>query len=137
MKRHLYILITILASVICLFPSCRRTSHNGKIDGLWQVETIEYTQADGSVATVTPEKLYYGINLELFQIDRPGPIYTGEISYDKGGSTLGVRFTGNPTDEELLKYGVPSNPVVFDIERLDSKKLILKTSSTVMTCRRF
>ncbi len=137
MKKQLYILIALLGLVLATLSGCRRASHNGKLDGLWRVDTIEYVQPDGTTTVTNPTDLFYGVNLELFQIDTPGPTYTGEISYDKGGSTLGVRFTGNPGSTELLSYGVPSNPVMFDIVKLDSKHLVLKTNTTVVTCRRY
>lgn len=127
---------------MALLPGCRRATHNGEIDGYWQIRSIEYTKADGSTRTVIPNKTqdwYIGIQLELFQIGAPQPQYqlTGEISYDKKAGKLGVNFPYNPSAAVLLQFGIPSNPVTFTVEKADSKALVLSTASTRITCRRW
>lgn len=116
------------------FSSCRRAWFNGKLDGFWRIEEIEYTE-DGS--TVIPDNKFIMINLELLQLGSPRPSITGVISYSKSEKTLGVEFPMNPEANKLRGYGFMSNPATFDILKLDDDELILKSASSTVYCTRF
>jgi len=137
--------VFIILSVLLLTSvSCRRTSHNGKIDGFWKIMEIQYDE-NSTVATsasldgqsVIPNNRFICINLELIQFGNPEPEITGIIAYDKSGRTLGIEFPGNPGQRYLLNYGVAGNPVSLDIVTLTEKRLVLKSSVATITCRRF
>lgn len=130
------LLIFAIAAMLIVLPACRRTSHNGKIDGQWKIQEITMN-ATGE--TIYPADLHIDINLELLQLRGVGEPYhlTGVISYSKDDRTLGVDFRFNPTLAELEPYGIYSNPVVFGIPVLTTKKLVLKTPESTITCKRF
>ena len=131
--------LLVLAGVMLLFAagSCRRASHNGKIDGNWKVLTIE-TLATGEVTDYSRSQVFIAINLELMQL-RSGTFgsYTGIIDYDKGDHRLAVEFPDITGADQLRTYGIDENPVVFTVEKANSKRLRLRTSTKLITCRRF
>lgn len=126
-----FLLIAITAA--CAM-SCRRTSHNGDIDGFWRIDRIQYS---ASGETVCPEDLFIAVNLELLQLDNPQVEHTGVISWHKGDSRLGVEFPYNPSDEALYKYGFPPNPCTLDVKVLDSRRLVLASPTAVISCTRY
>jgi hypothetical protein len=126
--------VLILALIALCLPSCRRTSHNGRIDGFWRIDEIAYAE---SGETVSPTDLFIAVNLELLQLDNPQVEHTGIISYHKGDPRIGVEFPYNPSAEALYKYGFPANPCVLDIVTLDSHRLVLSSPVAVISCTRY
>ncbi len=126
--------VLILALIALCLPSCRRTSHNGRIDGFWRIDEIAYAE---SGETVSPTDLFIAVNLELLQLDNPQVEHTGIISYHKGDPRIGVEFPYNPSAEALYKYGFSANPCVLDIVTLDSHRLVLSSPVAVISCTRY
>ena len=83
--RKIFNIILLFVTIIAA-GSCRRASDNGKIDGFWRIDEINY-KASGE--TVCPSGLFIAVNLELLQLDDPAVKHTGIISYHKGDSRLG------------------------------------------------
>ncbi len=138
MKTRYSLIALIAALILIIAPSCRRASHNGKIDGFWKIMKME-NKATGEVTEITDPKINIAINLELMQWYGIGPRLTGIISYHKGDSTIGVDFSGCPYTNEhtLAAYGFTSAKVTFDIVTLDSKHLVLATPEMIYYCDRF
>ena len=120
---------------------CRRTSHNGKLDGQWHITEIQYTQTGQSVI---PEREYICINLELMELfkspasgEEVRQLAVGEISYDKHQKTLGVKFRQGTSADDLQLFGITTNPVTFRIEHLSGSSLVLATPETTITAKRF
>lgn len=121
--------------------SCRRTSHNGKIDGFWRVETVEYLDQTTPDPDPAEHDMFIMVNLELFQLGMPTPVLTGIMSYHKGDDKVAVDFAQPMSEarrnEIFALYGIPSTQTVFEIEKLDSKRLVLNSGIARITCRRF
>lgn len=119
-----------------LLGGCRKASDNGKLDAQWQIMKIENT-ADGTVS-IPAESRYICFNLHVVNLF-PGH-YAGNLRYDKDESRITLDF---PYDTDasglaaLAEFGIPSNPVTFDILKLDGKELVLRAPGSVITCRRF
>lgn len=130
------LLMTIL--ILPCFISCRKMSHNGKLDGFWQIQNIEITNPD-----ITPPPFsinYISINLHVVNLGAGGNKYSGNLHYDKEEQTVTMDFpyTDLTKDPDYFnKWGIYSNPVVCKILKVDSKNLILQTPETIITCRRF
>lgn len=125
--------------VLIMAVGCRRVSHNGKLDGNWRVETVELFKESGMVkqdSLFHPEDRYIAFQLELVQI-RPN-LHTGIITYDDKSGQLSMEFPKEPSSlpKVFLDYGICENPVTFTVEA-DSKHLVLKNASAVVTCRRW
>ena len=137
MKKTAYIFVTLCAlAILMAFPSCRKASHNGKLDAQWQIMRIE-NHEDGTSA-VPDEREYICINLHVVNLF-PANI-AGNMNYDKDAATVTMDFPYNRDEtgmKALAPYGILSNPVVFRITELDGKQLVLSSESATVICRRF
>lgn len=147
MKNRIFnILLGAFVAVLAmaLFGSCRKAPINGKLDGQWQIMSVEWL-ADGS--DISPElRSYIDINLHVIQLrnvslsETQGSLISGNLAYDKNNSTMTVDFPYNTEGGKLMQlqpWGIYSNPETFEIVKLDGKQLVLKSSQTMITCRRF
>lgn len=130
-------LLLIAAAIMMLLPSCRRASDNGKIDGLWRIDTIEYFEPGREPSAISPKGFLIAVQLELLQLDNQNPVATAIISYGKGDKSIGLEFPENPEPELLRKFGIMENPCVLQIETLNSKRLVLASGSSRVRCTRF
>lgn len=137
MRKSFPIILLLMCVAALGFCSCRRTSDNGKIDGLWKIISIEYLPGADASGTISPDNLFYAVNLELFQLCSPMPNETGVLTYHKGDRRFSVDFRNGPSHSKLLQYGLGDNPVMLDIEVLDSKRMVLRSDVAIVTCRRF
>ena len=134
--KYIALIVTVATALFC-GVSCNKASHNGKLDGQWQIMSIEES-ATGKV-TSPVRNSYICINLHIIQLTGNG-MTTGKMTYDKKAATLYCDFPYvKPEQVESLLggFGLPSNPVTLDIVKLDGKSLVLRTDKTIITCRRF
>ena len=130
-------LVAILS--LLTFGACRKAPINGKLDGQWQIMSIELT-ADGSAAN--PKlRSYIDINLHVVNLrNTANNLVAGNLSYDKDNSRLTLDFPYNTGGDAFLllrEWGIYQTPVTLDIIKLDSKQLVLRSPETIITCRRF
>ena len=135
--RHIIIAIAAMTALIVL-GSCNQTSHNGKLDGQWQILTIE----DKSTGTVseTNHGSCICIYLDVLQLSDEGARLTANMDYDKKGNTLSCDFPYVKPENvasTLGRFGFYTNPIKFDIIKLTGKELVLSSEETVITCRKF
>lgn len=133
--RHILLLLSI--TLLLGATGCRKVSHNGKIDGNWQILTIENTET-GTVAAPSSRE-YIAIQLHIMQLTGPSRL-TANMTYDKSGKKITCDFPyvkQENVEKELGVYGFFSNPVSMDVVKVDGTQLILRTDRTLITCRRF
>lgn len=124
----------ILVSVCLCLGACRRVSHNGQLDGNWQIIEIR----DNNTGTIVqPKGEFMAVQLELVQFRGGESVITGVLSYSKSEDKIGIQFPDNTDIVTLRQYGVAENPALFTIVRLDSKRLCLHSEATDITFRRF
>jgi len=124
--------------------SCRKVSHNGDLDGQWQMMSIE--AADGSVRTVSG--IYYNFMLHTAQLrsNKSSTPRTANLTYDKNKSLL-LEFPMNTADD-FDNYGLSSADfsdadekgvrIKFIVSHITSHDLILTTpTATILTFRKF
>lgn len=133
-----------LAIIILAAGGCRKMPINGKLDGQWQIMKIENLQDGSDVTSVYRSYIdisLHVVNLRNVSLDESaGSVISGNMKYDKGGNTLYMDFPYNTEGsklDQLQLWGIYSNPVTFDIVKLDGKQLILKSPETLITCRRY
>lgn len=130
--------LTFIAGML-MMGSCRKASDNGKLDGQWQIMTIE--TLDNGEVTEPSQRIYICINLHVVQLTRNGgSSASGNMQYDKATGEIHWDFPYHETQAQinaLREWGIYSNPVTFHIVKLDGKSLVLKSDKTVVTCRRF
>ncbi|MDE5806768.1 MAG: lipocalin-like domain-containing protein [Muribaculaceae bacterium] len=137
MKYLKFIMLALSLTALIGISSCRKVSHNGKLDGQWQIMTIEET-ATGSVSEPS-QREYICINLHVIQLTGPSRL-TGNMTYDKKGETLSCDFPyvkADEVDRLLGQYGIYANPVTLDVVKVDGKSLVLRSDRSLITCRRF
>lgn len=137
MKFLKYILLVLSLAALVGLTSCRKVSHNGKLDGQWQIRSIENTET--GVETSPDPELYICIDLHILQLTG-GPRLTANMTYDKDAETISCDFPyvkDEDVETQLGAYGIFSNPVKMDIVKLDGKSLVIRTDKSIITCRRF
>ena len=121
--------------------SCDKAPINGKLDGRWQLMTIEYT--NGKIEECN--RIYYSIQLHLVEISAKGGnggTHIGRFSY-KGDEVTMSEFRHRGDEEklttlnELKPFGL--NPAInhLKVEKATGKKLILKSDYARLTFRKF
>lgn len=120
---------------------CDKTPINGKLDGRWQLMTIE--QEDGSVTKC--HRIYYSIQLHLIEISDKGGkggTHIGRFSYKDNEVTLSeFRHRGNEevltTLPELEPFGLNRPLTHLKVEKATGDKLILKSEYARLSFRKF
>lgn len=134
-KHYIFPAIGILL-LLTLLTSCRKAPINGKLDGMWQVMDIEYS--DGTRASVDYQA-YYCIELHVVQL-RGLSGQTGNLHYADNKLTMDFPYVDTEAKLKSLKtYGIEENPQVFDIVTLTRSTLVMRstTGSVTVTCRKF
>lgn len=139
MKLLKYILSLVVAiAAICAISSCRVASHNGKLDGQWQIMSIEDTAT--GISSEPETRSYLCFYLHILQAYGPTYRLTANMTYDKETETGTADFPYIPAadvEKNLKPYGICTNPVAFEVLKVDGKELVLRTPETIITCRRF
>ena len=133
MRKILHIILLSLLAALCVC-GCRRASDNGKLDGFWRIDNIHYTDTEEDIS---PTGLFIAVNLELIQLDNPGPNITGVLTYKKGDDRIAVDFPTNPSATSLRTYGFSGNPALLDIEKVSAKRLVLRSGKAVIKCTKY
>lgn len=128
------------------FCGCKKWSHNGHLDGMWQV--MEVTYADSLVEVPDDARFYYNFYLHTFQLsthnDRPESLI-GNMTYEASQGNLylelpKVRDGGVSKKwlDMLVYWGVPkSGEMDVNIRQLTSSRLVMEYDSVVIVCRKF
>ena len=104
--KQIILCVCLLLGVLC---SCDKKPINGKLDGRWQLMTIEYN--DGSIKEC--ERIYCSIQLHL------------------------VELMDKVTEEDLNRFGLNSSVTHFEVEKATGSKMILKSDYARLTYRKF
>lgn len=121
--------------------SCDKAPINGKLDGRWQLMTIEYE--DGSIKEC--QRIYYSIQLHLIEISDKGGrggTFIGRFSYKGNEVTMSeFRHRGNEeklaTLTELEPFGLNLPINQLHVEKATGEKMILKSDYARLTFRKF
>lgn len=126
---------------------CDKWSHNGDLDGQWQVMEVLY---DGEPIQFPDDgkKYYYNFYLSTVQLsmtgERPGRLKANMV-YDKKGKEIIMDFVyvregkiPHETIDMLMYWGVPqSGEMVADIKELTSSRLVMEYPGVQIVCRKF
>lgn len=136
MRQTLLFLLLLLG-----ISSCDKAPINGKLDGRWQLMTIEYE--DGRVEECY--RIYYSIQLHLVEISDKGGkggTFIGRFSY-KGDEVTMSDFRRRGQEEELATlaelqtFGISLPLTHFEVEKATGEKLILKSDYARLNFRKF
>lgn len=136
MRQTLLFLLLLLG-----ISSCDKAPINGKLDGRWQLMTIEYE--NGRVEECY--RIYYSIQLHLVEISDKGGkggTFIGRFSYKDDEVTMSdFRRRGQEEElatlAELQTFGISLPLTHFKVEKATSEKLILKSDYARLNFRKF
>lgn len=148
MKRILFPILFI-ATTLCLIPSCEKATDNGLIDGMWNLREI-YSKLSTDATKYTEytdcrsKGIYWRFQLNLLYITSKEALngHTGETTarFNFTDSHLDITSTyvhyrdrdsllTDPTTTELEALGIRGNATSYDVVRLTSHNLILRSAS--------
>lgn len=138
---HKFCLLLSLTLLMISFAGCRKVSHNGAIDGNWQILTIE-NRSTGDIETVEGPR-FYAIGLHVVNLTygyTQGGSKTANMVYDKENATITLDFPYADLNSEpgaLTPWGIYTNPVTLTVLTANSSTLVMQTPETIITCRKF
>lgn len=139
MKLIDYIKVIVLVVIVMVTAGgCNKVSHNGSIDGNWEIMNIEDRSTGDNV--VPDPRRFIAIQLRVMQLSSSGGLQTSYMTYDKKAETITCSFPyikENQVESILAPYGIRTNPITFEVIKADRGSLVLRTPQTVITCRRF
>lgn len=142
--------ITAALAVGLSLLSCDKTPTNGPLDGMWRLDyRASRLNADGAqfspVEVNADNPTYWNIQLQLLTIVTPNSLHNGmtsesvaRFSYD--GSELSVgpiyihyrdrdSLLTDPSTTALALVGITGNEATFSVLQLNSKRMILRSST--------
>ncbi len=141
MKKTIFNLL--LISIIAMMAtSCRKVSHNGDLDGQWQMQSITFD--DGT--NLSGRGIYYSFMLHTAQLrSTSGGTRTGNMVYDKDKSIF-IEFPTN-TARQFDNFGLCSEDfttaekgvsIKFTIRHITREEMTLATpSGRILSFRKF
>lgn len=139
MKRIGIIILMMLAMV--LLHSCEKVFHNDKLDFLWRLDSVEYTDGvdfNGKTCSIEcPEGGWFSFARDLVRVEdkRSGFCVIGVLT-DQGGQ-LTFDFTMYEdekwgTEYGLRQMGIESKVTSFRVTQLNGKELVLTGTKTIL-----
>lgn len=134
MKRFLFIL-----SLILMMISCDKPPINGDLDGMWKMTLIKYSVGE----EMNPKRIFFCFEQNCIELSNKGESpcnYIGLMNKESGIITIDniKDSNGNIKDIEKLKqFGIFEMPTKFDIEKLNSSKLIIKSKDCILYFTKF
>lgn len=133
MKKDIITILLLVSLVTIIATSCRKVSHNGDLDGQWQMQSIEYD--DGT--HLSGSGIYYNFMLHTAQLQSSaGGIRTGNMIYDKNKSIF-IEFPTNKATQfdnfglctADFKTATKGVEITFNIRKITRKEMVLTTPS--------
>lgn len=146
MKKIFYIYLTFL----CIgMVGCKLdTSHNGDLDGYWKLSSVD-TLTTGGTANLTDESLFWMVEKDLLMVrDNNDESNQGYVMrFHQTDSTLLLsnaqlynKATGNELLEDftpLHRFGISTQPELYDIDYLTSRRMTLSTRQLRLNFKKF
>ena len=135
--KQIILCLCLLLGVLC---SCDKKPINGKLDGRWQLMTIEYN--DGSIKEC--ERTNCSIQLHTVELMDKGtnPLtLMGHFSSTDGVVMGEFKYQTNmeatATEEDLNRFGLNTSITHFEVEKATGSKMVLKSDYARLTYRKF
>lgn len=148
MRTYIYRFLTL--SVIALLLSCESYLINGDLDGFWQARSIE-NKHTGEITNCNGD-IYYSFQQELVLVSYMSPtIPTGQMkenyiayfTHENDSITMSDfrlyldKDATQATLPELAKFGLYETYNRFQVEKLDSRSLILNSEKSRIVFRKY
>ena len=148
MRTYIYRFLTL--SVIALLLSCESYLINGDLDGFWQARSIE-NKHTGEITNCNGD-IYYSFQQELVLVSYMSPtIPTGQMkenyiayfTHENDSITMSDfrlyldKDATRATLPEIAKFGLYETHNRFQVEKLDSRSLILNSEKSRIVFRKY
>lgn len=141
-----YYIPSILVLMLISVSGCGKMSHNGDLDGQWEV--MQVVDAGTELEPPADKTFYYNFYLHTVQLSFTGNrslMLTGNMTYSRDDDRLGLEMgfvkagRVHPSLIALLPYwGMPKNgEVVMHIDELTSSRLVMSHGDVTVVCRKF
>ncbi len=147
-----YILVSLMTIIMVGLYSCTETSHNGKLDGMWHLVSVDTLSLDtlstSRTQDLSGDMIYWSFEFKLLELDDKSGKYPNVLfRFDKVDRTLRLyepylynRESGDVPITEinyLLPFGVESTDVTYNIEVLTSSRMILVSPTLRLNFKKF
>lgn len=147
MTRYIKYLI-LMTLILC---SCDKLQINGKLDGMWQVMSVE---KESKIQECPPYQCYWCVQLHMIQFtntnmdktyistfqNKDGKLYLKQISFPsrhEKESDDDKEMSQDDIKERLHPWGIWTVNDCFDIVCLNNERLVLRSDSVTVTLRKF
>lgn len=120
--------LSLVLVVLSVQISCADVFHNGKLDGFWRLDNIEFVcgeDFDGNwCAGKEYGNVFWGFARNVVELN--GASLWGKTCFS--GDSICIDFSMNPiseTDAVLRRYGLRKNVSEFEVECLDGRKMVI------------
>lgn len=129
---------------VSVMTGCNKVSHNGDLDGMWQVMTV--LDSSGEELATNGMRCYYNFYLHTCQLstaDGRVPKMVGNMSVSDGVIYMDFPYVGLGEVDELWMtrlwwWGIPeTGKVSFEYSISNKNTLRLKRDDVEVICRRF
>lgn len=120
-----------LMGMLLTMAACQKAPINGKLDGRWQLMSIEYPNG----ASESPERTYYSVQLHMINLYKVGVanLY-GTFAHEDDSLYIEVR---QASKEAVESFGINDTIVSLSVETLTSKKMVLNGPYARLSFRKF
>lgn len=150
MKKCIYVLLSIIATLSAFCACDVDTSDAGKFEGMWHLVRID-TLATGGVSDMSRERVYWSFQYKLMEADDRDNRYQSVLmrySQKDGVLTLNNPFVydrengDKPITEEsdrrlLAPYGINGFAENFQVLKVTGSKMILQSSILRLSFKKF
>lgn len=144
MKKVIYILFLLFP---ILFFSCEiETSGNGKLDGNWQLLSVD-TLSTGGVCDMKQSSIYWGVEKNLLQVRNTENGEKIFFRFEKNENVLIIhsphvfesKYETVPVEDEsrLVPFGIQGLEDVFQIEKLTNSNFVLVNQQLRLHFRKY
>lgn len=134
MRRTLFIFTMIITMI-----SCDKAPINGDLDGMWKMTLMQWSDGE----EITPKRIFFCFEQNCIELCNKGDNpcnYIGlmikesnTITVDKIKNSAGEIKDG----ERLKQFGISETPTKFNIEKMNSSKLIIKSNKCTLHFTKF
>lgn len=123
-------LIILFAALLCVMTSCTEKFGYKHLDGMWQVQSMT---KDG--VTEHPEDMYFSFQMHIMEVKKFGAgTFAGSFNYTDG--VIHFKFDGMSVEQASV-FGMNAPEQEFDVEKLNSDKLILQSDYARVELRKY
>lgn len=147
--RKIMIFLAVMTGMSFTIASCDlEASNNGDLDGFWQMTDVD-TLATGGHVDMRPKAKTWGFQGKILQIRDAGgyggPIYSFKFSHSDDKLVIYEPYKVDRTVDDVVidsvdllrSYGINALREEYDVLKLNSDRMVLRSSMLQLTFRKY